>query len=146
MVFAVTSALPPEVAHMRTTVAILSAGAFLTVFSLQVAAQAPSSPAPRENPAAQAQASQAPAGDAQKSETARGELKSVDSTKKTLTIKPETGADMVFMYNDDTKITGAQNGAAGLATMSGRQLTVHYTMKGTDRIASAVEVAAASAK
>jgi hypothetical protein len=136
---------------MRKTFAVLSTAAFVTVLSLQVAAQAQSAPAAPpaaqapagQTPSAQAPRSQAPAGEAQKSETARGELRSVDSAKKSITLRTATGTDQVFMYDDDTKVTGAQNGVAGLATMSGRQVTVQYTMKGTDRHASSIEVAAA---
>ena len=128
---------------MRTTTAFLSSAMFVTALSLQAAAQAPSAPAA---PAAQAPASQAPAGDAQKSETARGELRSVDSAKQTITIRNASGTDLVFQYNDDTKVTGAQDGVAGLAAMPGRQLTVQFMMKGTDRVASSIEVAAASGR
>ena len=48
-----------------------------------------------------------------------------------------------FQYNEQTKVTGAQGGVAGLASMSGRQLTIQYTTKGADRMATSIEVAAA---
>lgn len=79
---------------------------------------------------------------AQKSEKASGELRSVDTVKKTLTINAAGGSQQVFQYTDDTKVTGATDGLAGLATMSGRQVTIEFTMKGADRIATSIEVAA----
>jgi hypothetical protein len=98
--------------------------------------QAPqqSQPAPQQSQPAQ----QAPA---QKAETAKGELISVDPKANTFSLKPAEGAEMRFEYNDQTKVTGAQGGVAGLATMSGRQLTVQYTSKGTSRLATAIEFA-----
>ena len=46
---------------------------------------------------------------------------------KTITIKPVTGADLVFTYTDKTEISGAQKDAAGLATMKEGRVTVHFT-------------------
>jgi Cu/Ag efflux protein CusF len=118
---------------MRTTnhgiVAMLGAFAFATVITLTSAfagqAQAPTA-------AAQAQAP--------KSETAKGELRSIDVTKKTLTIS-EGDKQQTFTYTDATKVSGARGGIEGLASVSGRQVTVQYTMKGADRVASSIEVA-----
>jgi hypothetical protein len=45
------------------------------------------------------------------------------------------------MYTDETKVTGAQDGVAGLATLSGREVTVQFTMKGADRVATSIDVA-----
>jgi hypothetical protein len=78
---------------------------------------------------------------AQKPEKASGELRSVDTAKMTLTIGAG-GGTQVFQYTDNTKVTGASGGVAGLATMSGRQVTIEFTMKGADRIATSIEVAA----
>jgi hypothetical protein len=123
---------------MRTTtrgiVAMLGTFAFVTAISLSAFAQAP----PSQAPAAQAPASQAPAGQAPKSESAKGELKSVDAAKMTLTL----ASGETFMYNEQTKVTGAQGGVAGLASASGRQVTINFTTKGADRIATSIEVAA----
>jgi Cu/Ag efflux protein CusF len=118
---------------MRTTnrgiVAMIGSFAFVSVIALTPAFAGQEAPAP----AAQAEA--------QKSETAKGELRSIDPTKKTLTIS-EGEKQQIFMYTDTTKVSGAQGGIEGLATMSGRQVTVQYTMKGADRIATSIEVAA----
>jgi hypothetical protein len=123
----------------RGIVAMLGAVAFVAFVSLQaVSAQAPNPSAP----AAQAPAAPAPAqAGAQKSETAKGELKSVDPAKKTLTLAAEGGASQMFQYTDTTKVSGAQGGVEGLATMSGRQVTIQYMTKGADRIATSIEVA-----
>lgn len=118
---------------MRTTtrgiVAMLGSFAFATLFALTPAY------------AGQAQALAAAQAEAQRSETARGELRSIDVAKKTLTIS-EGEKQQIFMYTDTTKVSGAQGGIEGLGSMSGRQVTVQYTMKGADRVASSIEVAA----
>jgi hypothetical protein len=122
----------------RGTITMIGAFAFASVISLSAFAQAPQ--APPAGAAAQAPAGQAPAG-GQKVESAKGELKSVDAVKMTLTL----ASGETFMYNDQTKVTGAQ-GVAGLATASGRQVTIQFNQKGADRIATSIEVAAAGGK
>jgi hypothetical protein len=95
---------------------------------------APRTPAPAPSPtASQSQA---------KTQTARGELTSVDATSKMLTIKPTEGAEQKFQYNDSTKVTGDRAGVAGLATLSGKQVTVHFNMQGANRIVTEIEVEA----
>ena len=121
----------------RGIVAVPAAVAFVAFFSLQVAAQAPAEQAPG------AQAPAAPAAQAgEKAETAKGTLKSVDSAKMTLTL----AAGETFQYTAQTKVTGAQGGVEGLGSASGRQVTIQYTTKGAERIATSIEVAAAGAK
>lgn len=116
----------------RGTVAMLGSFAFAVALSLTAFAQAPASQAPS------AQAPAAPAGQAQKPETAKGELKSVDAQKMTLTLD----SGQTFQYTSSTKVTGAQGGVAGLASMSGREVTIDYETKGADRIATMITVAA----
>ena len=118
----------------RRFVTMLGSLAFVAAISLSAFAQAPASQAP----AAEAAASQAPAGQAQKSETAKGELKSVDTDKMTLTL----ASGETFQFTSSTKVTGAQGGVAGLASMSGREVTINYATKGADRVATAITVAA----
>ena len=93
----------------RGIVAMIGTFAFVSVISLSAYAQAPAgqAPAPGGAPAAQA-----PAG-GQKAESAKGELKSVDAAKMTLTL----ASGETFMFNEQTKVTGAQGGVAGLATV-----------------------------
>jgi Cu/Ag efflux protein CusF len=74
----------------------------------------------------------------QAAQSASGELTKVDVTAKTLTIKGE-GRDQQFTFTDQTKISGAQ-GAAGLATMEGSQVTVMYTSKGGANTATEIRV------
>jgi type II secretory pathway pseudopilin PulG len=90
--------------------------------------------------AASAQAGQTQAQEKPQAQTAKGELRSVDSAKQTLTISVDN-KDQVFQYNEQTKVTGAQGGVAGLATSSGKQVTVQFMSKGADRIATAIEIA-----
>jgi hypothetical protein len=118
----------------RRFVTMLGSLAFVAALSLSAFAQAPAAQAPAAQPAA----SQAPAGQAQKSETAKGELKSVDTDKMTLTL----ASGETFQFTSSTKVSGAQGGVAGLASMSGREVTINYTTKGADRVATAITVAA----
>lgn len=117
----------------------------LTAFTLMVgSASAQVSEQPRPQPNAPAQPSPSPSAAQAKSEaqTARGELSNIDATAKTLTIKPTEGAEQRFQYNDSTKVTGARGGVAGLATQSGKQVTVHFTSQGANRVATEIEVQA----
>ena len=116
----------------RGTVAMLGSFVFVAAFSLSAYAQAPASKAPG------AQAPAAAPAQAQKPESAKGELKSVDAQKMTLTL----GNGQTFQYTSSTKVTGAQGGVAGLASMSGREVTVDYETKGADRIATMITIAA----
>jgi hypothetical protein len=104
----------------------------------QPSAQQPAGPPP----ASPAPSSQAPSQAKPQTQTARGELSSIDATAKMLTIKPTEGAEQKFQYNDDTKVTGARGGVAGLSTQSGKQVTVHYNMQGANRVATEIEVQA----
>jgi hypothetical protein len=123
---------------MRTTtrriVTMLGALVCVAAISLPAFAQAPEPQAPSARPAAPP----ASAGQAKKSESARGELKSIDTEKMTLTL----ASGETFQYTRSTKVTGAQGGVAGLASMSGRELTIAYTTKGADHVATAITVAA----
>jgi Cu/Ag efflux protein CusF len=76
-----------------------------------------------------------PADQAAQATSTSGELVKVDATAKSITVKA-SGKDELFTFNEQTKITGAQN-AAGLATMEGSQVTVMY---GKDRVASEIRV------
>ena len=116
----------------RGTVAMLGSFVFVAAFSLSAYAQAPASKAPG------AQAPAAAPAQAQKPESAKGELKSVDAQKMTLTL----GNGQTFQYTSSTKVTGAQGGVAGLASMSGREVTIDFETKGADRIATMITVEA----
>ena len=90
----------------------------------------------QESPAPAPRAAQAPA---PKAEVAMGELVRVDTTAKTISVRPAKGDPLVFTYNDATKVSGAGD-VAGLATMSGSQVTVHYAKQGQTNLASQIEV------
>jgi hypothetical protein len=71
---------------------------------------------------------------------ATGELVKIDTSAKMIVIKTETEPQMQFSYTDATKVTGAEKGVAGLATMTGSSVTVRYTKKGQDNVATEIEV------
>jgi YD repeat-containing protein len=77
---------------------------------------------------------------AQESSIAQGQLVKVDANAKTIAIRTPQGTQMQFSYTDDTKVTGADESVAGLATMAGADLTVHYTKKQQDNVATQIEV------
>jgi hypothetical protein len=72
-------------------------------------------------------------------QTAQGELLDVDAKASTLTVKTPT-AEMTFRYNDETKVTGAQKGVSGLASMTGSQVTVQFRKEGQMSLATSVDV------
>ena len=96
----------------------------------------------QQSPAPAPRTEQAPApaqAPAPKAEVAMGELVRVDTTAKTISVRPAKGDPLVFTYNDATKVSGAGD-VAGLATMSGSQVTVHYAKQGQSNLASQIEV------
>jgi hypothetical protein len=78
-------------------------------------------------------------GAAQASTTITGELKDVDTKSKTVTVKTVAGPEMKFKWDDSTKIAGSK-GAAGLATMTGQQVTISYKKDGQSNMASNIEL------
>ena len=77
---------------------------------------------------------------APKVEIAMGALVRVDTSAKTLSVRPEKGDPMVFTYTDATKVSGAGDSVAGLASMAGTSVTVHFTKQGQNNVASQIEV------
>ena len=63
---------------------------------------------------------------------------SVDAKASTLSVKTAS-SEMTFKYDDTTKISGGK-GAAGLATMTGSQVTVQYKKDGAANIATSIDV------
>ena len=74
-------------------------------------------------------------------QTAQGELLDVDGKASTLTIKTQSG-EMTFRFNEETKVTGAQKGVSGLATMTGSQVTVQFRKDGQINVATSIDVRA----
>jgi len=73
-------------------------------------------------------------------EPVSGELVSIATDSKTLVVKTSGDKEMTFSYTDQTEIVGADKGVAGLATMTGSPVTVHYTVRGTSNVAAKIEV------
>ena len=71
---------------------------------------------------------------------AQAQLLKVDATAKTIAIRSAQGAPMQFSYTADTKVVGADQGVAGLATMSGADVTVEFVKKGQENVATQIEV------
>lgn len=119
---------------MSTTTAL----AFTALLGTSLAAQQPQpspAPAPDPRPAPQLRT------DTPKADTSlKGELVKVDTTTRMLTIKTADGKTEMVAYNDDTKVTGAETGLAGLANQSNSKVTVKFTGAGLTRIASEIVV------
>jgi hypothetical protein len=77
---------------------------------------------------------------AQEQSTAQGQLMKVDATAKTIAIRTDQGALMQFSYTDDTRVVGADQGVAGLATQAGVNVSVQFVKKGSDNVATRIEV------
>jgi hypothetical protein len=88
-------------------------------------------------PLFQAQTKQAPA---KKHEPVTGQLMSLDTDSKTLSIKTAEDTEMKFSFSEDTEVVGAEKGASGLAAVSGSIVTVTYQIHGTANIATKIEV------
>jgi hypothetical protein len=138
---------------IKTSRVLVALGAVtLMTYGSALAQQAPAQPpqappsvgAPAIPPAAPA-APAAAQGGAQAEASASGELLSVDSKASTLNVKTAT-SEMTFKYDDATKISGATKAAAGLATMTGSQVTVRYKKEGASNVATSIDVKAAEAK
>ena len=112
--------------HIRTLGIAVVAGALLAWAPLASAGQAPAQGQP------QAQ---------QTTSTAQGELVNVDTKASTIAIKTSVG-NMEFRYDNQTRISGAQSGAAGLATMTGAPVTVQYKKEGSTNLATSIAVQA----
>jgi hypothetical protein len=108
------------------------------VLAAPASAQAPS-PSPAQ-PAAQTPAAPASQAAQPLKSPVEGELVSVDTTAKKITIKPMTGANLVFTYDDKTDISGAQKDAAGLATQKDATVTVHFTEDAQTKARTATRV------
>jgi hypothetical protein len=95
---------------------------------------------------ASGQAGQSPTAREGQGQTARepvavvGELTRVNPDAKTIAVKTAAGAEMMFNYTDKTTVVGAEKNIAGLATMSGAQVTVNYRVEGSSNIATSIEV------
>jgi hypothetical protein len=143
----------------KTSTRILSAAGLALAFTLAMSvaglaqeqprpqppsSQQPPSPLPpaQPSPGAPSPGAAAPQQQRPAAQIARGELTNVDAQAKMLTIKPTEGAEQKFQYSDATKVTGDRAGVAGLATLNGKQVVVHFTSQGANRVATEIEVQA----
>ncbi len=134
---------------MNTTSRVLVALGAVTVMAGSAFAQAPDARPPQAPPPARIPGRRVRRADGhrlprrqQATQTASGELVSVDSKASTLSVKTAS-AEMTFKYDDATKISGATKGVSGLATMAGSQVTVSYKKDGASNIATSIDVKAA---
>ena len=80
---------------------------------------------------------------AQESMSVEGELLSVDTDAMTFTIRASDATEHSFAYTVETQVTGAQEGAAGLSTVTGQQVVIAYvpsTQEGGAALATKIEV------
>ena len=77
---------------------------------------------------------------AQQPTVAQGRLAQVDTDAKTIAIRTDDGTQMQFHYTAETKVTGAEDNPAGLATMSGAQVTIAYKQVDKNLVATQIEV------
>jgi hypothetical protein len=119
-------------------VTLMAYGSALAQAPAQPPQAPPSSVSPAVPPAAPSPSAAAPAQAAQ-TLTASGELVSVDAKEDTMTVKTATG-EIKIKYDNETKVSGASRNTAGLATMSGSQVTIRYKKDGASNVATSIEV------
>ena len=124
---------------MLSAVGLLSVPAYVAAQDPQPPSQPTQpTPAPRPDPAPVApMPTDSPSA---KSQTAKGELVSVDDVAKSITIKDDKGAELKFTYDDKTDVSGAREGVAGLATRAGSKVTVKFTDGAAGKLATKIEV------
>jgi hypothetical protein len=71
---------------------------------------------------------------------AQGSLVKVDTEKMTVSIKPETGEEIQFSYDANTKVEGSQSGVQGLSSETGTKVTVYYTESSGKMLATRITV------
>lgn len=79
---------------------------------------------------------------AQESAPVQGQLVSVDTEAQSLIVQTEAGEQVEFRYTAETQVTGAEEDVAGLASMSGANVTVHSAVDADSgaRVATSIEV------
>lgn len=121
--------------------AAFTAGVFFCglAYSSSASAQS-SSTSPRAQSPTQSQGQNRGQSQAQNEQTITGELTRVMPDTKMFTVKNASGSEMMFKYNDQTAVTGAETNVAGLATSSGSQVTVMYRNESAGNVATKIEV------
>lgn len=76
----------------------------------------------------------------QEPNVAHGQLVGIDTRAKVLVVRLPDGAQMRFSFNDNTTVTGADEGVAGLGTKEGTTVTVTYHRIDQENVALQIEV------
>lgn len=126
---------------MNTTSRVLMTMGAVTLMAYGSAlAQQPAPPqAPPSSASPSTPSAQAGSQTSGQTMTATGELTKVDAKDDMLTVKTSTG-DVNIKYDNETKVSGASRNTAGLATMSGSQVTIRYKKDGNRNVATMIEV------
>jgi hypothetical protein len=70
----------------------------------------------------------------------QGELVEVNAVARTFSVLASDKAKVQFLYTEKTEVTGAKEGVAGLATMKGARVTVHFTEATNIKTATRIQV------
>jgi hypothetical protein len=70
-----------------------------------------------------------------------GDVEKVDEDTKTVVVKAADGTEHTFKYTGDTTVHGIEGAAKAtdLGTKKGAHVAIHYTGKGTEKTADAIE-------
>lgn len=72
--------------------------------------------------------------------TIEGELLRVDTMARLIVVKTAEGKEERLAYTDTTKVTGAPNSVAGLASTTPTHVSVRFTGSGANRVATEITV------
>ena len=114
---------------MRRFAASLSICLLLTFAVSGLSQQNPPAPAAQQTPPQAAEKSFA------------GTLSKVDMPAREITVKGTDNKEMVFTWNDRTKIDGVDNGPQGLSGKTGASLKITYQDNYGSNLATKIEVA-----
>lgn len=123
----------------RSIIPTTTAFAFVTLLGVSAASAQQPQPSPTPPPVPEPRP-ELRVGDPSKTSTIKGELVSVDTEAKLLTIKSDEGKTREIRYTDNTKVTGAQSGIAGLANTPATKVTVTLMGMGPGQTASEIIV------
>lgn len=71
---------------------------------------------------------------------AQGQLVKVDTDAKLIEIRTPANTSMSFAYTDETKVIGADENVAGLATKEGTQVSIHYQKQAQTNVAVQIDI------
>ena len=79
-------------------------------------------------------------GQAAEQKVFEGQLTKVDATAKAISVKPATGPEMLFMWDDHTQVVGPEKDIQGLAGKTGTPLKVSYRQEKGVNLATRIEI------